>query len=64
MKPDFFIEALGGATAVAKLCECFPQAVSNWRREGIPKARLLHLKLLRPDLPWEKLVQPEVREAA
>jgi hypothetical protein len=64
MKPDFFLDQLGGTTEVARLCHCTPQAVSQWRAEGIPIARLLHLKLLRPDLPWQKLVQPEVREAA
>lgn len=59
MKPDDFIDALGGTVEVAKLCDCFPQGVSNWKRHGIPKARLQYLKLLRPDLPWADLVQPD-----
>lgn len=44
------IDALGGTAAVAKLCEVNSQAVSQWRRKGIPKARLKYLELLRPDL--------------
>lgn len=44
------IDALGGTTAVANLFEITEGAVSQWRSEGIPKARLMYLKLLRPDL--------------
>lgn len=44
------IDALGGTGAVAKLCEIEPGSVSDWRREGIPKARLMFLKLARPDV--------------
>jgi hypothetical protein len=44
------IDALGGATKVARLCQVLPQAVSQWRKEGIPDARRQYLKLLRPDL--------------
>ena len=58
MKPDYFIDALGGTTSVAKLCECHPQAVSLWRTHGIPRYRVLHLRLLRPDLPWDQLRDP------
>jgi hypothetical protein len=43
------IDALGGTVAVADLCEVKPGAVSNWKREGIPKPRLQYLKLARPD---------------
>lgn len=44
------IDALGGTTTVANLFEITEGAVSQWRSEGIPKARLMYLKLLRPDL--------------
>lgn len=44
------IDAFGGTVALARVCECKPQAVSRWRRAGIPKARRQFLKLLRPDL--------------
>lgn len=43
------IERLGGSTKVARLCRIRPQAVSQWRRDGIPQARLDFLRLLRPD---------------
>lgn len=62
MKPTDFIELLGGTSAVAKLCECTPQGVSQWKENGIPKARLQYLRLLRPDLPWDRLQQPVVAE--
>lgn len=44
------IDAFGGTVALAKVCECEPQAVSQWRRSGIPKARRQYLRALRPDL--------------
>jgi hypothetical protein len=43
------IDRLGGTAAVARLCECAPQAVSQWKKDGIPNARLLYLKAIRPD---------------
>lgn len=50
------IENLGGTSETARLCECTPQAVSQWfglgedgRERKIPKARLLYLKAIRPD---------------
>lgn len=50
MDASQIIDALGGTTAVARLCECEPPSVSEWRRKGIPKARLLYLKAIRPDV--------------
>ena len=41
------IDKLGGTTAVAKLCNVTSQAVSQWRKLGIPKARLMFLRVLR-----------------
>jgi hypothetical protein len=43
------IDDLGGPTAVAALCRIRPQAVSQWRRTGIPPARRDYLQLLRPE---------------
>jgi hypothetical protein len=48
--PSKIIDALGGTAATAKLFEVKSPSVSCWRKKGIPKARLLHLRLLRPDL--------------
>lgn len=42
------IDRLGGPTAVARLCRISPQAVSQWRRYGIPQAREDYLRLLKP----------------
>ena len=44
------IDALGGTVEVARLCEVTKGAVSQWRENGIPAARLMYLRLLRPDL--------------
>jgi len=44
------ITALGGTFAVAKLCDVRPPSVSVWRKTGIPKARLMFLRLARPDI--------------
>lgn len=44
------IDMLGGTVATAKLCLVVPQAVSQWRRNGIPTARRMYLELARPDL--------------
>ena len=44
------IDELGGTNVVAALCEVSPQAVSQWRNDGIPPARLMYLKVVRPDI--------------
>ena len=54
MKPEptanEVIDALGGTSATARICGIAPASVSEWRTKGIPQARLMYLKLLRPDL--------------
>lgn len=50
MDSNQIIDALGGTNEVARLCEVTAQAVSQWRTDGIPPARLMFLKLLRPDV--------------
>ena len=44
------IDEFGGTVAVARLCKVSSQAVSKWRNEGIPEARLMYLKLLKPQI--------------
>lgn len=39
------IEQFGGSTKVAKLLDCPVSTVHSWRKNGIPKSRLAHLKL-------------------
>jgi hypothetical protein len=42
------VDDLGGPVAVGGLCQVSPQAVSQWRKTGIPNARRQYLQLLRP----------------
>lgn len=44
------IKRLGGGVQVAAMCEITPAAVSQWIANGIPPARLMFLKLARPDV--------------
>ena len=44
------IDELGGTVAVAKLCRVSPQAVSQWRINGIPYSRLMYLEVIKPRL--------------
>lgn len=47
---DEIINALGGTNEVARLCEVRPPSVSEWRHLGIPKARLMFLRLAKPEV--------------
>lgn len=53
------IDALGGTSAVATLCDIKPPSVSEWRREGIPPARMAFFRLLRPDVFPKPTADPE-----
>jgi hypothetical protein len=44
------IDALGGTCAVARVCEVSSQAVSKWRRGGIPRPWIKYFRSIRPDL--------------
>jgi hypothetical protein len=44
------IDSLGGTGQVAVLFDIEPAAVSQWRRKGIPPARLQFLQVARPDV--------------
>lgn len=64
--PSEIIDALGGTVAVAELFEIAPPSVSEWRHRGIPRARLMFLRLAHPELfpqPAQP-AQPERKEAA
>ena len=56
------IDGLGGTIAAARLCEVTPQAVSQWREDGVPHARLMFLKLARPDLFEEAAAEDEATQ--
>jgi len=63
MNDNAIIDALGGTSAVAELCNVRPPSVSDWRRYGIPQARLMYLRLLRPDV-FEEIAAPKPAEQA
>ena len=53
------IDALGGTSAVARMIETPISTVHSWRRNGIPPARLSHLRLAfkdaRPEVDFDQL---------
>lgn len=44
------IDALGGTSATARLCEINPASVCEWRHAGIPKPRMMFLRLAQPQI--------------
>ncbi|MGV8865541.1 MAG: Cro/CI family transcriptional regulator [Janthinobacterium svalbardensis] len=50
MDTKTIIKKLGGGVKVAALCQVSPAAVSQWSRNGIPNARLMFLRLARPEV--------------
>lgn len=46
---SLIIDRLGGNAALAKLFSISSQAVSKWRKEGIPDARRMYLRLAFPE---------------
>ena len=65
MKKEFnnsaceIIDALGGTSETAVIFKIKPSSVSEWRRNGVPKARLMFLELARPEvLPNSASLQP------
>lgn len=43
------IDKLGGTTKAAEFFEVSAPSISEWRMTGLPKARMMFLKLARPD---------------
>lgn len=50
MTASEIIDRLGGTSEVARLCEVRQPSVSEWRKNGIPKAREMYLRAIRPDI--------------
>lgn len=46
------IDLLGGTAAAARFFEVRMPSVSAWRRSGLPRARAMYLRAVRPDI-WE-----------
>jgi len=64
MTPNDIIDKLGGTAEVARLCQVKPPSVSQWRESGIPAARLMFLKLARPDVFAAVDASEETKKAA
>lgn len=51
------IDALGGTSATARLTDTPVSTVHSWRKKGIPRSRLAHLKLVAEregvDVDWQ-----------
>lgn len=65
MTDSELIDAAGGTSEVARLCEIKPPSVSAWRIDGIPKAQRKFLSLALPKLDWNPLpIQPAPQRQA
>ena len=64
MNPNQIIDALGGTFRVASLCEVQPPSVSGWRKHGIPRARMMFLRVARPDVFNALEIQIDKKPAA
>lgn len=49
MKKEHVIDRMGGTSEVARICDVTTGAVSQWRKSGIPRARLMFLRLVKPE---------------
>lgn len=49
-KSGEIIDQLGGTVEVARMFNVTKGAVSQWRDNGIPEARLMYLKLAKPEV--------------
>lgn len=58
LTPDEIIDALGGTSKTARIFDLKDPSISGWRKKGIPNARLMYLKVVRPDIFTSKRVTP------
>lgn len=62
------IELLGDTAEVARMFEVRMPSVSDWKRVGIPRARMLFIRAVRPDvlegIDVDAATSGEAREAA
>lgn len=65
LTPDEIIDALGGTSKVAQMCDVTDSAVSQWRVNGIPKPQLRFLRLAHPGVfaQLESSAPPPMRRA-
>ena len=55
MKDIDLIEKIGGVSKVAKICQITPSAVSQWKKNGIPKAQVNFLNLYIKQIDIKKM---------
>lgn len=53
LSDEQIIDRLGGAVKIARMCDITPQAVSMWRKKGMPRLRRQLLLLLNPQIAAE-----------
>jgi len=61
--PNTIIDRLGGTSETARLCDVQPASVSEWRTNGIPKARLMYLRAVKPEV-FEEQWPPQAKSDA
>lgn len=61
---DAVIDALGGTTAVANATHAPTSTVHSWRKIGIPKSRLEHLRLIAEQQGKQLPAEPQQDAAA
>lgn len=65
---DLIIDALGGTTAVSRLTETPLSTVHSWRKNGIPRSRMAHLRLvgkqMKPRVDVDAIAQGSGEQAA
>lgn len=47
---DTILKRLGGATKTARMFQIADAAVQQWKKNGLPQARRMHLLATRPDV--------------
>lgn len=62
MTDSELIDMAGGTRTIARLCGVTDSAITQWRTNGIPRARVLYLELALPKVfgkkaPWRILEQ-------
>ncbi len=52
------VEELGGNCEVARICQIATSSVASWYRLGVPRARVMYLKLKYPKLKvWQAVAK-------
>ncbi|WP_455016702.1 Cro/CI family transcriptional regulator [Kingella oralis] len=61
MHQEYFIQVFGGVSEVAKVCGITRSAVSQWKRNGIPKAQMnfLKTKFPRKFIEYQAIIEKE-----